>query len=93
LRGGAGFAGVRRDALDRVFQIARGKLVLRVVAGNGDENFGRQIGGWPEMRFARRGQQLDLRLGRAENREQGTGNRRNETKRSVRRGNADLLSG
>ena len=62
LRGGVGFVGRGSDALDRVFQIARGELVFRIVAGNGDQNSGREIGGLAKVCFARRGQKLDLRL-------------------------------
>ena len=58
-----GFAASARDSsaagamsLMRGFQIARGKLVFRVVAGDGDENLRRQIRCLAEIRLARRGQ-------------------------------------
>ena len=60
LRGGVGFVGGRGDALDRVLQIARGKLVFCIVAGNGDQNSSREIGGLAKVCFARRGQKLHL---------------------------------
>ena len=66
LRAGVGLVGGRRDALDRVVQIARGELVFCIVAGNGDQNPGREIGGLPKIGFARRGQKLQLRLRGAE---------------------------
>jgi hypothetical protein len=50
------------DALDRVLEFARGEFVFCVVAGYGDYNFSREIGGLAEIGFARRGQKLDLRL-------------------------------
>ena len=44
LRGsGAGFLRRRRDPLQRIFKILRGKLVFRVVAGNGDQNLAGQF--------------------------------------------------
>jgi len=61
-----GIVGGGCDALDRVFQIARGELVFCIVAGNGDKNSGWEVGGLAEIGFARRGQKLDLRLRGAE---------------------------
>ena len=59
---GAGFFAGRRHELDGGFQIARGKLVFRVVAGDGDENLRREIRCLAETRLARRGQKPDLGL-------------------------------
>jgi hypothetical protein len=62
LRGGVWLICSGRHAFQSVLKIARGKLILRVVAGDGDKGLVRQLGGLSKIRFARRGKQGKLGL-------------------------------
>ena len=64
-----------RDSLQCILKIARGKFVLRVVGGNGDENLVGQRSGLPEICLTRSGKQGWPRLRHAQS---GTGKKRGE---------------